>query len=141
MKTKADTNQIRRIVMSLQWEEKPLPEEQKRQKFTGMWISKVNNTSFAVTIGQGIMDPEVGHAVDMFILSYVGNEEPAFVQNVISKSGLQRVDQNNQIRKRSSDAIVLSDTGRETGSFIVVPLEYTIFGLRNVMAIAIRPSN
>lgn len=118
VKTKADTTQIRRLAMSLHWDEKPLSEQQKSQKLNGMWISKVNNTSFSVATGQGIFDPEVGHASDMCILSYVGAEEPAFVQNVISKSGLQRVDPNNQIRKRAKDAIVLSDTGRETGSFI-----------------------
>jgi hypothetical protein len=106
---------------------------------TGMFGIPLNKAVFGVMTGQGF-DPEVGHAIEMCTLSYVGSEEPAFVQNVISKSGLQRVAKNNQIRKRVNDAIVLSDTGREAGSFIVIPLEFNSFGLRNVLAVAITGS-
>jgi hypothetical protein len=137
---KADTAQIRRLAMSLHWDEKPLSQEQKTNLLNGNWGASVNNTDVAVTTLHGF-DPEVGHVVEGCLLSYTGLIEPAFVQNVVSKSGLQRVAPNNQKTKRPNDAIVLSDTGREEGSFVVLPFEIDFFGLRTVTAIAVMPSN
>ena len=132
--TKADTIQIRRLATSLQWQEKPLSQEDRTELLTGRWVATVNNTGFMVTTIQGF-NPKVGHVVEMCDFTYAGSAEPAFVQNVISKSGLQRVAPNNQLEKRPDDAIVLSDTGREAGSFLVIPVDLTVFGARTVQAI------
>lgn len=138
--TKADTTQIRRLATSLNWEEKPLSQEQKTQLLTGLWVATVNNIRFSLLTIHGF-DSEVGHVVEACHFTYGGAAEPAFVQNVISKSGLQRVSPSNQLTKRPKEAILLSDTGRESGSFLVIPIEINFFGSRTVQAFAIRPNN
>lgn len=139
--TKADSAQINRLALSQQWTEQPISQEPNTKTPTKMFNVSLNNATFQVGMAQGY-DPDVGHTIEVCTLSYGGTQEPAFVQNVISKSGLLRVAQNNQIRKgRRSDAIILSETGREDAdSFIVQPVEVNTFGLRTVMAFAIRPS-
>lgn len=135
VKTKADTAKIRRLATSMHWDEKPLSQEQKGNLMTGIWDATLNNTAFRVVTSKGF-DSEVGHSIELCMFSYTGVAEPAFVQNVTSKSGLQQVSPNNQIKKRPNGDILLSDTGREANSFLVMPFELNTFGSRTVWAIA-----
>jgi hypothetical protein len=119
--TKADTTQIRRLATSLHWKEMTLSQKEKTDSLTGKWTTTFNQTGIVLITGKAF-DPAWGKVMEMCSFAYNGNAEPAFVKNVIAKSGLKRVKPgtkrttpNNQIITLPDDQVLLSDTGEWGG--------------------------
>jgi len=114
---------------------------------TGKWTTTFNKTGIVLTTGK-VFDPAWGKVMEICSFAYGGAAEPAFVKNVIAKSGFQRVKPgskrttpNNQIITLPDDPILLSDTG-EWGGLMVLPMELKFFGTRTVViATVLKPSN